>query len=352
MATRLSCSLHDVALRLETSNADFINVAQDYLGSLMTEPVPQAIDVQLLWDRDLPSDPELERVGRRVWLGDERLRLSEIRLMPGLQMDVIWREHQLRIQAAYRWPDRRTRWLAKLSESLRMRTYLSLVYYLVYFPWGWWLDRVRGWVLLHAAGLTHAQDGLVVAGLPGCGKSTFVWAALSRSGWRVLSDNLLFTNGEQIWACPEPLHVDKHARQLGGAAADHVQATGRTFSHQREEFSIAPSRRAHSARASHVLFLRRGQHHVVRPMQSAAAFRRLWANDSLAQEWRAYRSSIAALQHLVPEIGDPERRWASLSGLSRLPCYEVVAEENQALPPSFYQMLEANEIAAEEVQVV
>jgi hypothetical protein len=335
---------------LETSSADFVHVAQDYLGSLVTSDyVPADIHVQLLWDRALPPVPALERVGRRVWLGEGRMRFSEIRLVPGLQMDVLWDQEILRIRAAYRWPDRRTRWLAKLSEPLRMRTYLSLIYYLVYFPWGWWLERNRGWILVHAAGLTHAKDGIVVAGLPGCGKSTFAWAALSRPNWRVLSDNLLFTDGEQIWAFPEPLHVDQHAQQLGGGVSDQVHATGHAFSHQREEFGIDPSRRANSARASHVLFLRRGQHHRVRSMQFAPAFRRLWANDFLAQEWRAYQISSAALQHLVPEIGDPKMRWASLSRLSHLPCYEVIVAENKALPESFYQMLEAKKIETEEV---
>ncbi len=344
MAARLSCRLHAVGLTLTSSNAAVVEVARDHLGAwTVDDAVAAQIDVRLTWGRALPPAPALARLGRRLWLGEGRLRFSEIRLLPGLQMDVTWEDDRLRIEAAYAWPDRRTRWLSKVAQSLRLRTYLSLVYYLLYFPLGWWLERERGWSLIHAAGLTHEGDGVVVAGLPGCGKSTFVWTALARPGWRILSDNLLFTDGEAIYACPEPLHVDARAQALGAVPAESVTTTGRAYSHRREGFRIAAHRRAERATPTRVLFLRRGPRHERRPLSPATALHRLWANDMLAQEWRAYQTGAAALHHLTPEIGNPERRWANLERLSRLSCEELVAAEDAPLPSALYETLEKKE---------
>jgi hypothetical protein len=346
VAAHLNCRLHNVGLTLTSSNAAVVEVAHDYLAAWTDDDAVAAqIDVRLTWGRELPPASALARLGRRLWLGEGRLRFSEIRLLPGLQMDVTWENDHLRIEAAYAWPDRRTRWLSKLVQPLRRRTYLSLIYYLLYFPLGWWLERERGWSLIHAAGLAHGADGVVVAGLPGCGKSTFVWAALARPNWRILSDNLLFTDGDAIYACPEPLHVDAHAQALGEVPAESVTTTGRAYSHRREEFQIAAHRRAERATATRVLFLRRGPRHERRALSPAVALRRLWANDVLAQEWRAYQTGAAALHHLTPEIGNAERRWANLERLSRLPCEEIVAAEDAPLPSALYETLEKKEVA-------
>jgi hypothetical protein len=75
------------------------------------------------------------------------------------------------------------------------RLFLGLIYYLIYFPWAWWLERERGWTLLHAAAVTAPagsgswgpQNGVLFSGLPGCGKSTTTLAFLNQPEWQIVS---------------------------------------------------------------------------------------------------------------------------------------------------------------------
>ncbi|HIE38397.1 MAG TPA: hypothetical protein EYH30_04655 [Anaerolineales bacterium] len=340
MATGLKYTLHGVGLALEAKREDFLAFAHDYLAPLTVEGAGQPlIRVTLHWDRALPP-ADLEPLGRRVWVGENRLRLTEIRQVPGLQLEVGWDRDGMRVRATYRWPTRRARWLTRLTWAARARLYVSLIYYLVYFPWGWWMERERGWSLIHAAALARGEDGIVLSGLPGCGKSTFVWAALALPGWRLLSDNLLFTDGRQVWACPEPLHVDERARELSSSTPVGVRPAGRSFSHQREDFELAPQRRVGRAYPRGLVFLRRGRRERVEWLEGEVAFRRLWAGDLLAREWMAYQECAAALHHLIPQVGDPLWRWMNLQELTMLPCYEVALGEGGNLAEVARRVLE------------
>lgn len=343
MATSLNCALHEVGLRLETEGKEFLSFARQYLRPLQArDGIHPTIEVRLEWGRRLPPT-DLEPLGRRVWIGDGRLRLSEIRPVPGLELEMEWGQASLQIHAAYRWPTRRARWLARFSWAARARLYVPLLYYLVYFPLGWWMERERGWSLIHAAGLADGEEGVVLTGLPGCGKSTFVWAALTLPGWRVLSDNLLFTDGHLVWACPEPLHVDRQAQELSGGSPEGVRSAGRTFSHHREDFEPEPHRQAEITRPRKLIFLQRGREGRIRRLEESDALCWLWVGDLHAQEWLAYQECATAVHHLIPEVGNPLWRWVNLQGLATLPSYEVTLGKGDDLVEAVRQALERTE---------
>ncbi|HEY75279.1 MAG TPA: hypothetical protein G4O00_03740 [Thermoflexia bacterium] len=331
MAASLKLRLHGVDLTLEGGREDFVDFAARYLPPRLRVAGPPgnrgaSIRVSLRWDEPLP-EADLEPLGRWVQVGPQRVRLLGVRFLPGLQIDAAWTDGGMRVAAAYRWPSRRARWLARVAAWERARLYVTLIYYLVYFPWAWWLESERGWSLLHAAGLAWEGKGVLLTGLPGCGKSAAVWAALHREGWRLLSDNLLFVDRQGMWACPEPLHVDRRARVLGGGLPPGVRPTGARFSHGRENFVLESRRLADAARVRAVVLLRRGAEERVRRVDPEKVWRRLWNGDLLAQEWLAYRECAAAVHHAVPTAGDPAQRWANLRVLSALPGYEVVVKE-------------------------
>jgi len=284
------------------------------------------IHVSLRWDEPLP-EADLEPLGRWVQVGPRRVRLLGVRFLPGLQIDAAWADGGMRVVAAYRWPSRRARWRTRFAAWERARLYVTLIYYLIYFPWAWWLESDRGWSLLHAAGLAWEGKGVLLTGLPGCGKSAVVWAALHREGWRLLSDNLLFVDGQGMWAFPEPIHVDRKARELGGGLPPAVRPTGARFSHGRENFVLEGHRLADAAPVRAVVLLRRGSEERVRRLDPGEVWRRLWSGDLLAQEWLAYRECAAGVYHAVPTVGDPALRWANLRALAALPAYEVTVEE-------------------------
>lgn len=328
MADWLTVSLHQVRLRLTAGRDDFLTFARAYLDPLVVERGEgRSIDVTLAWDATLSIDGDRsgwEQLGRRLWANAHQVRWAEIWQVPGLQMDARWESDRLIIQGTYTWPTRRAKWWARWRASVRERLFVSLIYYLVYFPCAWWLERERGWTLLHASAIATPEGGLIFSGLPGCGKSTTALASLGQSGWKIVSDNLLFTDGRQVFACPEPMHISKETRDLIGDLDDRVCSTGRMFSHQRRDYALTPQAREQSATPRALGFLHLGRETRVRPVESTAAARRLMANDYLAKEWMAYQESAAAVQQVWPQIGDQEQRRENLIALARsLPCYEV-----------------------------
>lgn len=327
MSDRLAVSLHQVGLGLATERDDFLAFARAYLDPLtVVEEADFSIDVTVTWDGSFSTDSQvgLEQLGRRLWTGTDRLRWTEIWQVPGLQMHVCWNDEGMTVQAVYSWPTRRAKWWARWSAPARERLFAALVYYLVYFPYAWWLERGGGWTLLHASAIATPDGGLVLSGLPGCGKSTTALASLGQSTWRVVSDNLLFTDGSQVFACPEPIHVDGRTRDMVGDLNARMRPTGREFSHRRQDYEIAPQARQRSTTPHALGFLRLGGETNVRPVDQTMATRRLMANDYLAKEWMAYQESAAAMHQVWSHIGDQERRQRNLTSLaSSIPCYEV-----------------------------
>jgi hypothetical protein len=319
--------MHQVGLDLTCDHDEFADWTRSYL-SLLLDPSEATPDVQvtLEWNADPSAEikGDLAQLGRRIWTGVDRLYLAEIWQVPGLHMDIGWQDGPLNVHAFYNWPKRRAKWLATVVASARQRLYASLVYYLVYFPYVWWLERKRGWTLLHASAIASPQGGLVFSGLPGCGKSTTSLAVLGSPQWRIVSDNLLLVDGNHVFACPEPIRVDAEARSLVGDLAGRIRSAGRRFSYQREDYEIVPEARQPSALSLAMGFLHVGRETGVEPVGQQPAARRLMANDYLAREWMAYQESAAAMHQVWPDVGDQERRARNLNALSQAgPCYDV-----------------------------
>jgi len=350
-STQLTVVLHGVRLTLHSERDDFIAFARAYLAPLIdstvesdNKSVSPHIHVQMTWAAHAPaseSSDDMEQLGRRLRAGSGRLRFTEIWQLPGLALDVTWHDEMLTVHAAYTWPSRRARWLASLLPAARERLFVGLIYYLVYFPWAWWLERERGWTLLHAgavaapagAGMFGPQEGLILAGLPGCGKSTTSLSFLNQPEWQIVSDNLVFTDGQQVFACVEPIHVDERTRALvgdGDALSGRVCSTGRRFSHGRQDYEVSAAARTLFATPRALGFLHVGHETTVRRLDSADSARRLLANDLLAKEWLTYQESAAALHQIWRDVGDQERRRANLLALAQsVPCYAVAVARGE-----------------------
>lgn len=343
--TQITAALHGVRLTLHSERHDFITFAHAYLAPLVdnsdkpeNENAPH-IHIQMTWNtRSLArtgvvepiskSHDGMEWLGRRLWAGPGHLQFTEIWQLPGLALDVVWRDEMMIIHATYTWPSRRAQWLMSLLPAARERLFVGLIYYLTYFPWAWWLEREWGWTLLHAAavsttvgsGTFSPQDGILFSGLPGCGKSTTALAFLNRSEWKIVSDNLVFTDGRRVFACIEPIHVDERTRALVGNEGDlsgRVRSTGRRFSHGRQDYEVTTTARAPSTHPRAVGFLHIGHETAAHRLDSGDSVRRLLANDHLAKEWLAYQESAAAMHQVWPAVGDLERRRTNLLALAQ-----------------------------------
>ncbi|HET9631007.1 MAG TPA: hypothetical protein VFP73_01330 [Terrabacter sp.] len=154
---------------------------------------------------------------------------------------------------------------------------------LMQYPALWWAG-VRGAVPLHVSAARVGDEGVVIAGPGGVGKSTLLGSLTSEAGAPV-SDNLCTYEGDRLHALPEPRRVD----------AGRAGRLRPTMPHGRVERPWEG--REPSVRPSLLLVLRRGtaERPTVRPVSPETASRALVTGTYAAGELRRYWAFAATL---------------------------------------------------------
>ena len=209
-------------------------------------------------------------------------------------------------------------------ERKRARLFFKLMYAMVYSPVAWWLERTRGWGLIHASAVALPNgQAVLLAGQGGVGKSTLAMTLLSMPGARLISDNLIFHDEESVYACPEPVRLDRSA--LAGIAAAGVAPQRSSVpreAHPKETWRVGAAQRAHSARPAAAFVLRAGKHPGFDPLDSASGAQMLRAGNDLAREIEDHRPVAALLTMMAAERGRPAAAAAARleTMLSGVPC--------------------------------
>ncbi|MCR4407755.1 MAG: hypothetical protein NUW24_12685 [Anaerolineae bacterium] len=335
MNESLALRLHGVGLELRSENPRFLSYARHYLRDLVVPAVNQAhVKVHLGWGRPI-APATAERLGRRLLLDGPRIVQGEVLALPGLQLGAALTSDGLIIEAGYRFPSYRSR-LGYILQGRagEARLFVTLIYFLVYFPLFWYLERERGWYLLHAAAVAHPRGGILLAGLPGVGKSTFTLALLADPTARLVSDNLVFYDGEQVYAFPEPIHLDRRSRALLPELGERLGAAGQAFSHGRYDYQLAPADRADATHPRVIGILRLAPQTEIRAMSREVCLERLLAYDRLAKEVDEYNKQAAIFGLLSPRAAESRRRLETLERLlTRVDCYEIAVPSGVNLGP-------------------
>jgi hypothetical protein len=326
-----------VSVDVETDHADFAA----YLAAQFPDAPPAGgapdVAVRVRWTEGGPAGttpgtvfpgwPADVRVDRHVWLGDGAVlclraddapqiavasapgtpRRFEVRFHFSLDATP-WRERAKRI----------VRW--RRIPALRRSRLSTLTYYAVYYP-AWWHLEARGAAHpLHAAGVALDGRALVLAGLPGCGKSTLATSFLGAPGAELLADNLVLHDGSRVFGCFEPLLLDARSRaEL--AARIPLSPVGRRHQYARDAYH-APHRDDGVPLAAAVV-LARGRATRLERLAADECARVVLAANEAAKEVRRYHVLAAllglaerpALAHLEQRIVDLERL------LAGVPCY-------------------------------
>ena len=202
----------------------------------------------------------------------------------------------------------------------------TLTYYAVYYPAWWHLEALGRGHPLHAAAVALDGRALLLAGLPGCGKSTLATAFLGTPGAELLADNIVLHDGVQVFGCFEPLLLDAATRSLVAARVP-LAAAGRRHQFARDAFH-APHRRGGVPLGAAVVLARGGETRVERLTATECA-RTLLAVNEAAKEIRRYHVLAALLALAEPEgLAQFEQRVAHLDRLlAGVPCYRVQMRE-------------------------
>src|SRR6185436_16256728 len=208
----IGVGMHGVRLNLACDNGELL----DYLACLLDDDVRPVWNdpdfrVAATWRTDAPpaaaepapGSPALDGFGKRmqissdelIWFDthrDKDLQLRFRRGRSGFEFDVDY---------CYR-PS--TKKLARYPDY-EQRKFFSLMRYLVHFPIAWHLERTRGWCLVHASAVSDGARAILIAGPGGAGKTTTCVGLVARAGMRVITENLLFTDGDAVFPLPEPI---------------------------------------------------------------------------------------------------------------------------------------------------
>jgi hypothetical protein len=334
----LSLTIHKTRLTLESNSEDFITYARGHLAMLLSPPVETPdVHVRLHWGQQLisarsPID-DYHRLSRRLLLGKDEIVQTEILLLPGLQLRTSLAGANVSVDAAFRPPSRRMRLLMRLGgKASQDRIYAALIYYLVYFPLLWHIERTRQWYPLHASAVAWPQGAVVLAGLGGVGKSTLTLAFLSDPHARLLSENVIIHDQERVYAFPEPIHLDERSRKMLSRLNGRLKPTDRAYSHNRQSYEVPISDRVQSAKPRLFCTLRQGKKLNLRSMSAEETLEFTLSSNVLARELDEYAQQAAVLNLLSPIACSFQRRIEALQQfLNQMPCYELVVRPGENL---------------------
>lgn len=337
----LRVRLAGVPASLSCAQGDFAEYAAAHLAPLRdASGEPPLVEATLDWHESPPpadrlaAYPELralERVDRDVYRSDTELAWFRIDELPPLHLRCTWDGSRLRVHGdfymhlsrvpARDWLKRRLYW-RRLPE-LRRRRFTTLLYYLVYYPCFWWLERTRGLHPIHAGAIELRERVLVFAGPSGVGKSTLVTGLAGRGDGRLLSDTFVLQRGDEIRAVPEPLLLDDWSRAWMGASSASLRPLAHRYCLGRAGFHWDPDRQSDGGQAAALIFPHRARHHGLRPLGATQAHARLSAGNLIVNDLRRYWAFAAVFELLdpTPLAYARERELARLT--ERVPAYEL-----------------------------
>jgi hypothetical protein len=332
--------MHGVSLTLEVDHPPLAAYAVEHLHGLVGPPAATPdLRVRCSWSR-APWDPKvnpfetdrvLNVIGKRM-LGDaEELIWLDTSRKKGLQLRFQLAPGRLVFDVSYRFDPKDDK---RDAPHYEYKSYFSLMSYMVYYPLFWHLQQVRGWTPLHASALAAGERGLVVAGVGGVGKTTTCVALIQHAGMDLLSENLVFTDGEAIYPCPEPIRLDANSRAILGEDFDGlVPVTFPDGLKDKELFHLAGRTRATRVDASVVLLPVFSRRRHVRPIPPAVAAERIIAMNRLTMELDDYGWWAAAPNLIWPTPRPAAESYEVLHALTRRArCFELGIDRSAGIP--------------------
>ena len=324
---------------VESADAAFNQFADWHLAPLRVDAVgAPRVRALLRWHEGAPPDRltaraalgTMDRVDRDLYRGDGELAWFRIDDLPDLHLRFAWDGERLRVEGDYyhrlsKTPGRdqvsRLLYRRRLPQ-LRRRRFTTLLYYLLYYPTFWLLER-QGWHPIHAGGVALPAGIAVLAGASGVGKSTTVTGLATTAGARLLSDTFLLHRGADVSAVPEPLLLDTRSRAWLGEEARLLQRVPHRYCLGREGYHLPSDRLCAGGRVRVLLFPHRAPAHDVRRLPVDHARGRLRAGDLIVNDLRRYWAFAAVLELLDPTPLVSQREASLAALIEAVPTYEI-----------------------------
>lgn len=327
---KLGVQMHGVTLTLESNHAPLISYAAEHLNGLAGAPVqtPNLV-VRCVWSQGewdaqanpFPADGALNVIGKRMLGNDHELIWLNTLRLPGLQLRFSREGDSLLFDVAYRYHSQKI----ETTPDYEYTKYFSLMSYLVYYPLMWYLENFRGWTVLHASALASANGGIIIGGLGGVGKTTTCVALLQRPGISLISENLIFTDGDFIYPCNEPIRLDAGSlAMLGENPAGLAPMAFPEGLKKKWFFHLRTNGQLQKVKPAALFLPQFTAQRFVTPLTSELAAEKMVAINRLTRELDDYSWYAAALEMHWPNIGQARNRLEVLRRFAEnVRCYEL-----------------------------
>ena len=338
-SSTIGIEIAGVRAQLSSAFRPFMSYAAVHLAPLRNDSDAPRIRAQLHWHEQappprlqaFPTISGMERIDRDLYRQGGTLVWLRVEDLRPLHLQFTWNGSELSIDAHFYFhlsanPTReRIKRLLNRGRlpALRQRRFTTLLYYLLYYPAFWWLERQRGIHPIHGAGVEFPEGVVILAGPSGVGKSTSSVALASEPDARFLSDTFLLCDAEAAYPVREPLLLDAWSRSWLGDAAQALQPIDWRYCLDRNGFHWPSERMSKGAPVRLIVFPHRGQRVAVQPVSAARAHGTLSAGDMIINDLRRYWAYSAVLEMLQPSPLMHARESALADLCGHVPAYDV-----------------------------
>jgi len=330
---RITVTLLGIELSFRTDSyelIDFIDVFSGMKTVKNTKGRPHIV-VNFGSGTNIQIDKTFKKISRTIWLKDSCVYLSDIERFPGLRLKASLAGETLIIDADYRKKSSALHRIVSMSRRNRQTSLfnLGIVYYLIYFPILYYMEHFRGRYLLHAGAIEYKQKGVILSGLGGVGKSTFIISSLFMHGIRILSDNLIFYDLNKVFPFPEPVALNRDNLVFPGDIDKILIAKNLATTHGRSLYAPKPELRCPKASPTHLLWLQWGAENRVVPIAREELKQKLLLINLLAKELREYYI-LAASFDLAFSLTIPQSKYDDAMSrlLSDVDCRLLIFKPN------------------------
>jgi hypothetical protein len=333
-------SIYGVTLNLRCDYAELVDYLCRLLPGFVTSPseVPD-LEVNARW---VPAPCERgvslfgggtrNGVGKRMEMAADDLVWFNTHRDKDLQLRFRRGEHGPVFDVTYCFQPSRKK-LAKYP-NLKYKKFFDLLRYLVLFPVAWHLERTRGWCLVHASAVAAADRAILIGGPGGAGKTTTSLALVARNGMRLLTENLLFTDGTHVFPIIEPLRLTDEGLAL--LADDLTQLSPIELPGGLSKFMFWPAEIPTAQPARPVLFFlpEFSTDGFVRRIPADIAAEQITAVNRLTLELNDYYWYTAPLDFLWPQPGNAQRQLNVIKRLAATTaCYALGIDRSAGVGP-------------------
>jgi len=334
---RMLIKLNGIAVELESEHSQFVTFAEDHFRDFISHEYNDC-DIKIRFTLDGESGinensdefgniNELDKIGRRLLIGYDQVVILELTRFPGLKIKFkisgstlsafgLFQVQQSEITNIFN--------RFRRGKGLRAKELFFLLYYLIYFPIFWYLERYKGLYLLHASAVQMNNKGIVFSGLGGVGKSTLTLATLSYPDSKFLSDNLIFFDDQKVYACFEQISLDQRSMNLLQRVSEKLERTEFIVSHGRRNYRVRQDMTIDATEPQKLFLLRLAKETYVSPISPLETAEKLLAINQRAHEVEEYYNIAAALSLAFPEERLHHKKSITLERfLSNVQCYEL-----------------------------